>query len=101
MTRCAVWTALAESELDEILHYIGVRAGRPSTAERQYFAIRRLVDEYAREDAPRHQHPSAPADWFYCRHSRWLIFYREHLDGIEVLRVIDGSRDVPRQFQVE
>jgi hypothetical protein len=28
-----------------------------------------------------------------------LIFYQPHPEGIEIMRVIDGSRDLPRQFE--
>jgi plasmid stabilization system protein ParE len=97
----AVWTAHAESELDEVLFHIGVTSGRPMTAERTYLAIRQLADEYARQDAPRHKHPVAPVGWCYFRHKRWLIFYQPRREGIEVMRVIDGSRDLPRQFDRE
>lgn len=94
----AVWTPLAAAELDEILYYISVEAGRPSVGEHNYFAIRRLADEYAREVAPRHTHGEAPHGWFYFRHKRWLVFYQLHAEGIEVMRVIDGSRDLPGQL---
>ena len=99
MIRRAVWTPRAESELDDILFHIAVRTGRPETGIKNYFEIRSLVDEYAREDAPRHKHPVSPEDWFYCRHKRWLIFYRLYDEGIEVMRLIDGSRDLPQQFE--
>jgi plasmid stabilization system protein ParE len=94
-----VWTARAGSELDDILFHIAFRSGRPATGDQNYYAIRHLADEYAREDAPRHRHPLAPEGWFYFRHKRWLIFYQPHPEGIEVMRVIDGSRDLPRQFE--
>ncbi|MEX2317927.1 MAG: type II toxin-antitoxin system RelE/ParE family toxin [Pirellulales bacterium] len=94
----AVWTPVAEAELDEVLYYIAIRAKRPATGESNYFEIRRLADEYARQGAPRHTHPDAPEGWHYFRHKRWLIFYRPHPEGIEIMRVIDGSRDLPRQF---
>jgi plasmid stabilization system protein ParE len=32
---------------------------------------------------------------------RWLIFYQPHPDGIEVLRVVDAVRDLPRQIERE
>jgi plasmid stabilization system protein ParE len=95
----AIWTPIAESELDEILYYIAIRSGRPEIAEQNYYAIRELAAEYARDGAPRFRHPASPPDWFYFRHKRWLIFYRLHADGIEVMRVIDGSRDLPRQLK--
>lgn len=95
----AIWTRLAQSELDDILFYISVQSGRPETGERNYYEIRRAADGYADEKAPRHTHPDAPDGWFYFRHKRWLIFYQPHPDGIEVMRIIDGSRDLPQQFQ--
>jgi plasmid stabilization system protein ParE len=93
--RRAVWTPKAERELDDILFHISVRDRRPATGEKVYFEIRRQCDEYAGLDAPRHVHPLAPPGWFYFRHKRWLIFYQHHSAGIEVMRVVDGSRDLP------
>jgi plasmid stabilization system protein ParE len=94
----AIWTPIAQSELDEILYYISIRAGRPEVGEQNYYAIRDLAEQYAQSGVPRFRHPVSPPDWFYFRHKRWLIFYRLHAEGIEVMRVIDGSRDLPSQF---
>jgi plasmid stabilization system protein ParE len=91
----ALWTPHAERELDDILFHISVRDRRPTTGEQVYSEIRQLCDEYAQHDAPRHVHPVAPPGWYYVRHKRWLIFYQLHPAGIEVMRVIDGSRDLP------
>jgi plasmid stabilization system protein ParE len=91
----ASWTPNAERELDEILFYISVRDGRPATGEQIYYEIRNLADANARSDAIRHSHPDAPPGWFYFRHKRWLVFYQPHIEGIEVMRVVDGSRDLP------
>ncbi len=41
-----VWTPRAESELDDILFQIAIRAGRPETGIKNYFEIRSFVDEY-------------------------------------------------------
>jgi plasmid stabilization system protein ParE len=57
-----------------------------------------MADEYAVSGAPRISHPDAPEGWFYFRHKRWLVFYREHSEGIEVMRVIDATRDLPRHL---
>lgn len=91
----ALWTPHAERELDDILYHISVRDRRPLTGEHIYYEIRQLADQYAEPDAPRHAHPRAPADWFYFLHKRWLVFYKIHAEGIEVMRVIDGVRDLP------
>jgi plasmid stabilization system protein ParE len=91
----ALWTPQAESDLDDILFHISVRDRRPQTGEQMYFEIRRLADEYAEPNAVRHSHPLAPAGWHYFLHKRWLVFYQLHVEGIEVMRVIDGARDLP------
>jgi plasmid stabilization system protein ParE len=31
-------------------------------------------------------------------HKRWVIIFRPAPDGIEIMRVLDGSRDFPRLF---
>jgi plasmid stabilization system protein ParE len=78
---------------------ISIRDGRPEIGEQNYYAIRNLADEYALANAPRFSHPVCPQDWFYFRFKRWLVFYQTHDQGIEVMRVIDGSRDLPKQFK--
>lgn len=94
----ALWTPRAAEELDDILFYIAVRDRRPATGEQIYFEIRQLADDFASPDAVRHRLSGAPSGWFYIRHKRWLIFYQLHAEGIEVMRVIDGSRDLPAIF---
>jgi plasmid stabilization system protein ParE len=91
----ALWTPHAVRELDDILFHISVRDRRPVTGEQIYYEIRQLIDEYAQPNAPRHVHPVAPPGWLYARHKRWLVFYQLHPEGLEVMRVIDGSRDLP------
>jgi plasmid stabilization system protein ParE len=91
----AVWTPQAALELDEILYFVSVRDQRPQVGEQIYFEIRKLADEYAQPGAARHIHPIAPAEWHYFRHKRWLVFFQAHADGIEVMRIIDGTRDLP------
>ena len=94
----AVWTPVAESDLDDILFFISVVDGKPSTGERIYYEIRDRVAEHTVKQLPGHKHPHAPDGWFYLQHKRWLIFYQPHPDGIEVMRVIDSARDLPRQL---
>lgn len=93
-----VWTPIAESDLDEILFYISLVDRKPATGERIYYEIRDRVADHASKQLPGQRHPHAPEGWLYVRHKRWLIFYRPHGDGIEVLRVVDGVRDLPQQF---
>jgi plasmid stabilization system protein ParE len=91
----AVWTPLAASELEDILFYIRVVDGRPETSRRVGEAFRECVEQVSLPCAVRHKHPDAPADWFYVRLKRWLIFYRQIPGRIEVMRVVDAARDLP------
>ena len=97
----AVWTPVAEEDLDDILFQIAMVDRRPETAERIYFEIRDRANEYATGDLPTLRHPVAPKTWSYFRQKRWLIFYKQHPTGIEVMRVVDGSRDLPKHLPTE
>jgi hypothetical protein len=61
----AIWTPIAQAELDDVLYYISVKAQRPATGARNYYEIRKLANEYAAKGAPRFIHPDAPQGWFY------------------------------------
>jgi plasmid stabilization system protein ParE len=96
-----VWTPIAESDLDDILYYIAVVDRRPEPAERIYFEIRHRLDEQDTKKLPGHLLSGAPIGWLYVKYKRWMIFYQPHAEGIEVLRVVDAVRDLPRQFRDE
>ena len=95
----AIWSPQAELDFEQIVLHIRVRDGRPETARRIAEQIRDTVDAQATGVYPNLVHPDAPDGWYYFSHKRWLIFYRLHPEGIEVLRVIDGSRDLPRRLE--
>ncbi len=92
----AVWAPKAESDLEEILYYVRVTAGQPLAAERIGREIFEAVQQRAMLPNSGSRHLAAPAGWRYMRHKRWLIFYQPHSQGIEVMRVVDGVRDLPR-----
>lgn len=92
------WTPLAESELENILFYIRVTDARPLTARHIGEGIVAAAERIAATPQSGSQHPVAPSGWLYVKYKRWLIFYQPRLDGIEVLRVIDAVRDLPKQL---
>jgi len=94
----AVWTPLAESELEDILFYIAHQDRQPETGEKIYYEIRDAVDEHAQSQLSGREHPEAPEGWQYIRWKRWLLFYQSHPAGIEIMRVIDAVRDLPNQL---
>jgi toxin ParE1/3/4 len=93
-----VWTPVAESDLDDILFYISLVDRRPATGERIYYDIRDRVVEHATKQLAGHRHPHAPEGWLYLKYKRWLIFYQPLEDGIEIMRIVDAVRDLPRQL---
>jgi plasmid stabilization system protein ParE len=92
----AVWAPRAENDLEEILYYIRVTAGRPLTAQRIGEEIVAAMDRQAALPNSGSRHIAAPPEWRYVRQKRWLLFYQPHPHGIEVMRVVDGARDLPR-----
>jgi plasmid stabilization system protein ParE len=94
-----VWTPIAQSDLDDILYYIAFVDRNRTTGERIYSELRSRVRQCAEGLFHGRQHPDAPEGWYYVKHKRWLIFYRNFPDGIEVMRVIDAVRDLPRHLR--
>jgi plasmid stabilization system protein ParE len=93
-----VWTPVAESDLDDILYYISVVDRRQATGEKIYYEIRDRIAEHAAKQLPGQRHPDAPEEWLYLRHKRWLIFYQSQENAIEVMRIVDAVRDLPRRL---
>jgi len=92
----AVWAPKAGSDLEDILYYIRVTALRPLTAQRIGEEIVAAAEQQAKSPSSGSRHLAAPPDWRYVRHKRWLVFYQPHSQGIEIMRVVDGARDLPR-----
>jgi len=92
----AIWVPKAEQDLEEILFYIRVTTEQPLTAQRIGQEIATEAARLVELPDTGARHPAGPANWRYSRHKRWLIFYQTHPQGIEVMRVIDAARDLPR-----
>ena len=90
-----LWTPVAESDLDDILYYIAREDHRPDKAIEILHEIQAEVKRRVVNQVPGHRHPIAPEGWLYFQFKRWLIFYQPITDGIEVMRVVDGVRDLP------
>ena len=90
-----LWTPIAESDLDDILYYIAREDNRPEKAIDILHEIQSTVQQRVLKEIPGHRHPVAPEGWLYFKFKRWLIFYQPIPSGIEVMRVVDGVRDLP------
>ena len=85
------WTPAAERDLDEIVSYIAIVDCELATGERVYLEV---IDKAARQAESvfaGHRYSGTPEGW--------LIFYEPSIDGIEVMRVLDAARAIPRQLR--
>jgi toxin ParE1/3/4 len=100
----AAWTEPAKAELRDIYLWIARRDGRRHTAKKIVRELRQTCDEYAAVFAAGSVIGTARPDLgeFYrvFTHKRWVVVFRPIDGGIEVLRIIDGSRDFTRLFDV-
>ncbi len=91
-----VWTPAAEQDLEDIFFYIGREQQSPTAAARVIREIAEKADTYASQPLLAATRPEfgSHVRAFYVH--RYVIIYRPASDGIEMLRVVHGSRDVFR-----
>jgi len=98
----AQWTRGAETDAEDIYWWIAIRDGRTLAAKKILCEVRQKCDEYSEAFAAGSVLGTPRPDWGESyrvfTHERWVIVFRPLDDGIEVLRVLDGSRDVARIF---
>ena len=94
-----VWTPSAEQDLESIFLYIGREQRSPAAAAAVIRAVVDKADTYAAEPLLAAVRPEFGFDIRSFHVHRYVIFYRSVDEGIEVIRVIHGSRDVFRVFR--
>ena len=99
MTPRILWTPIAEEDLEEILTFIAVDGGRPETARRIGEDLRAAIDRHFRRLMPGQRHAALPDSWRYLQFKRWLIAYESTTEGAVIHRVVDATRDLPKQFR--
>jgi toxin ParE1/3/4 len=96
------WTRAAEADVEAIYEWIARRDGRRRTAKKNIRELRERCDEYSQAFAAGSVLGTARPDLGDSHrlfaYKRWVIIFRPIVGGIEVLRVLDGSRDYPRLF---
>ena len=98
MTPRAVWTPQARQDLMNVSCYIGRLEERPSIAAGVIHDIKAKADMYAESPNLGQHHHLFPEGLQYFRFKRWIVIYQMHPEGIEVMHVIDGSRDLASLF---
>lgn len=94
----ANWSDVARDDLKEIGRYIGRQQHRPSTASTIMREIRNHCDHLARSPYLGTARPDLDEGIRIAFWKRWVIIFRPAEDGIDVLRIVDGSRDWSKLF---
>lgn len=96
------WSSTAESDVEDIYDWIARKDRRRATAKKVTRELRDRCDSLAEIMATGSligtAMPQFGPDYRAFTHKRWVIVFRPLDDGIEVMRVLDGSRDFPRLF---
>jgi plasmid stabilization system protein ParE len=91
--RRADWSEPARTDLKEIGRYIARQQHRPSIATKIMRKIRDYCDHLASFSDSGTERLDLGADIRVTSWKRWVIIFRPAPHGIDVLRVVDGSRD--------
>jgi toxin ParE1/3/4 len=94
----ARWTTLAEQDVESIALYIGLKEHRPSAAERVIDRILAAVDSLARHNTMGTPREDLGPGYRVFSVSRYVIVFKPTDDGVEIVRVVDGRRDLPGLF---
>jgi len=93
------WTSQAESDLEEIVFYLGVEQNRRSTARKIAHEIHAKCEIHAASPSIGTPCSHLGKGYRIFSHKRWVVVFCPIEDGIEVVRVVDGSRDYGRLFE--
>jgi len=91
----AVRTPLARRDLKEIGVHIAAESGSRDLALRFLSVISRKIATYATRPELGERRLDLGAEVRCFPVGRYVVFYRRHKRGIEVLRVLHASRDIP------
>lgn len=94
----ADWSDLAREDLRRIGHYIGRQQHRPSIAAKIMREIRDHREHLARSPHSGTARPDLGAEIRATSWKRWVIVFRPAAYGVDVLRVVDASRDWAKLF---
>jgi toxin ParE1/3/4 len=90
-------TPEAEKDLDEITDFIA--ADDPAAAYRLIDGIEAKCQALAEMPGMGRGREELAPDLRSSHVGKYIIFYRSEDEGIEVIRVIHGYRDIPKLFQ--
>jgi toxin ParE1/3/4 len=90
-------TPQASQDLDDISDYVAQT--NPAAARRLIDAIERQCERLAKFPGMGRQRDDLGSGLYSFPVRKYIIVYRQVDDGIEVIRVVHGARDLPSLFQ--
>ena len=93
------WTPTAKRDLDDIFDYIGRENHSPSAAANVLRQIDEKCSSYARQSHMGSTRPDLGSDVRCFSVGSYVVIYRPVADGILVLTVVHGARDIPVVFR--
>lgn len=95
----ARYTSLAESDIGTIIRYIG--SLDPAAAMKMLNQLDSACQRLAEAPGVGQARPDLLPDLRFLPVRSYLVFYKEVAEGIQVLRVLHGSRDYKRTDFIE
>jgi toxin ParE1/3/4 len=89
---------MAQADLDSVWTYIGIEQHSPGAARRQLERILDVLNFLAENPLMGEARPDLRSNLRCLSTGNYVIFYVAASDGIEVERVVHGSRDVGQLF---
>jgi toxin ParE1/3/4 len=89
------WTPTAEKSLDQIYDFIAIQQQNPSGAIHVLREIERKCDLYADQPEMGDRRHELVDDLRCFPVGDFVVFYRPQTEGIVVVLVIHGARDIP------
>lgn len=94
-------TLRAERDLDDIWFYIAIAANNPEAADRLLDALMTQARLVATQPKMGIARPELSPEIRSFIEGRYVVFYQPIPDGIEIVRVLHGSRDLEATFYVD
>ncbi|NOY28856.1 MAG: type II toxin-antitoxin system RelE/ParE family toxin [Planctomycetes bacterium] len=98
-----VWTVPARQDVDDIYDFIANSDGRPLIADNMTREIIQKCETYAEAFSAGNLigtlRPHLGEHLRVFSYKRWVVVFLPLEDGIEVVRVVDGSRDYGKLFE--
>lgn len=96
-----IWTPAAREDLKQMSVYLAVEKKLPHLADQLVDEIVAKCERYAGQPEMGTLCSELASGVRLFSHKRYVVFYQALDDGIEVLRVMHGSRDYLRLFHAD